>query len=283
MLVTSRYFFADPTADVCRRLVKAPLRGRRGSRRRDSRRRLPCADRIRETATCLPRRGREDRPAPPGSHDGHRAPYNDTPNDLPRALRDGVEGWRVERHGPVFSTWEIVHELPGRIRFRNRLIRRDAGRCAAIDAALARVAAASTVTSRTRSTATVLDPSRPEDGPPPPASRDPRSGAGRARARGRRTPLGRVDGEPARDDLGRGAYARRQGDAVVHARSSRSRGSPWAWPPSATTLYPPLRSAQRAGIGLRHARALQERRSGPSRRSTRSRSTRCWSSSRSRA
>ena len=53
------------------------------------------------------------------------------------ALGDGVEGWRVERYGPVFSTWEIVHELPGRIRFRNRLIRRDAVRFAAIDAALA--------------------------------------------------------------------------------------------------------------------------------------------------
>ena len=51
----------------------------------------------------------------------------------------GVEG-RVERDAAALPSWEIVHELPGRIRLRNQSIRGDAGRCAAIDGALARVA-----------------------------------------------------------------------------------------------------------------------------------------------
>ena len=65
-----------------------------------------------------------------------RPPYVNSPRDLPRAGAD--EGWRVERHGEVLSTWEIVHELPGRIRVRNRLIRRKPRRCAAIEGVLMR-------------------------------------------------------------------------------------------------------------------------------------------------
>jgi heavy metal translocating P-type ATPase len=141
MLVTSRYFFADPTADVCRRLARRLFEVKE----------VRAVDvhaagflaQIEYANGSVPRHvvvakiARHLRAVPNGHgvDDGHAV------GDLPPALGDGVEGWRVERHGPVLSTWEIVHELPGRIRLRNRLIRRDARRCAAIDATLARVTA----------------------------------------------------------------------------------------------------------------------------------------------
>ena len=55
----------------------------------------------------------------------------------------------------MLSTWEIVHELPGRIRFRNRLIRGKPGLCAAIDRALTRAPGVRRFTTNAR-TATVL-------------------------------------------------------------------------------------------------------------------------------
>ena len=94
--------------------------------------------------------------------EGGPAPYVNSPSDLPVALANPVEGWRVERHGPVLSTWEIVHELPGRIRFRNRLIRRKKQLCATIDAALMRAPGVDRYVTNPR-TATVLihhDPRR---------------------------------------------------------------------------------------------------------------------------
>ena len=55
----------------------------------------------------------------------------------------------------MLSTWEIAHELPGRIRFRNRLIRGQPGLCAAIDRALTRTPGVPPLTTNAR-TATVL-------------------------------------------------------------------------------------------------------------------------------
>jgi Cu2+-exporting ATPase len=86
-------------------------------------------------------------------HDGGPPPYLNSPADLP--LPAGHGGWRVERHGPVLSTWEIAHQLPARIRFRNRLIRGKPGLCAAIDRALARAPGVRRFTTNAR-TATVL-------------------------------------------------------------------------------------------------------------------------------
>jgi Cu2+-exporting ATPase len=45
----------------------------------------------------------------------------------------------VQRHGDLLSTWEIRHELPGRIRLRNRLIHGKKAVCAAVERALAHV------------------------------------------------------------------------------------------------------------------------------------------------
>lgn len=139
MLVTSRYFFADPTADVCRLLARRLFEVKEV--RVVDVHAAGCLAKIEYSNGSVPRHvviAKIARHLLAGPN-GHGVANGHTSRDLPPAVGDGVEGWRVERHGPVLSTWEIVHELPGRVRLRNRLIRRDARRCAAIDAALARV------------------------------------------------------------------------------------------------------------------------------------------------
>ena len=215
ILVTSRYFFADPAADVCRQFV-GRLFEVEEVRAVEIPGRLPGPDRVLERRRSPSRRGREDRPSPPGGVNGHRVRRGGAPRDLAAPSADRVDGWRVERHGPVLSTWQIVHELPGRIRFRNRLIRRDAGRCAAIDAALARVAAIHRHTTNPV-TATVLVHHDPTTVPRRRLLQIlDRALFGRAPA-GPPTPLasGQGTGVP---HLGRRARVRRQGDPVVAPR-----------------------------------------------------------------
>ena len=136
MHVTSRYFFADPTAEVCQQLIgrlfeveevrALEILPARAWAQIEYRNGLVSARSVVQKIARHLQNG----------HDGRRPPYVNSPRDLPRAGAD--EGWRVERHGEVLSTWEIVHELPGRIRVRNRLIRRNQRRCAAIEGVLMR-------------------------------------------------------------------------------------------------------------------------------------------------
>jgi heavy metal translocating P-type ATPase len=139
MRLTSRYFFADPKAEACQQFIGrifeveevwavqvmashawADVEYTNGV--------VPCRQVVEKISKHL-RNGTN------GAH-GVRAPYVNSTRDLPVAFADAAEGWRVERHGPVLSTWEIKHELPGRIRFRNRLIHRRKDMCDAIDRAL---------------------------------------------------------------------------------------------------------------------------------------------------
>jgi heavy metal translocating P-type ATPase len=139
MRLVSRYFFADPKAEPCQQFIGklfeveevraveilapravADIHYTNGV--------VPC----REVVAKISRHLRNGH----GTNGAGRAPYVNSTRDLPLAFADGVAGWRVERHGPVLSTWEIKHELPGRIRFRNRLIHRKKEMCDAIDRAL---------------------------------------------------------------------------------------------------------------------------------------------------
>ncbi|HXJ77775.1 MAG TPA: heavy metal translocating P-type ATPase [Candidatus Methylomirabilis sp.] len=134
--MTSRYLFADPAAAVCQRFV-ARLFEVAEVRAVEIRPARAWAE-IEYVNGLVPSRsvvGKIARHLRNGSG-GADPPYVNSPRDLPVAGADG--GWRVERHGPVLSTWEIVHELPDRIRVRNRLIRGKPGLCGAIEAALMR-------------------------------------------------------------------------------------------------------------------------------------------------
>jgi Cu2+-exporting ATPase len=153
LLVTSRYFFADPSADACRRFVGRLfgvaevcaieiLPARAGAQIDYRNGVVPGRTVVQKIARHLL-----------NGHDGGPPAYLNSPTDLPLAA--GRDGWRVERHGPVLSTWEIAHALPGRIRFRNRLIRGKPGLCAAIERALAQVPGVRRFTTNAR-TATVL-------------------------------------------------------------------------------------------------------------------------------
>jgi Cu2+-exporting ATPase len=121
--VVSRYFFADPRAEICRDFVQKlfEVEEVRAVEVRPS-----TASAHVEYAV-----GRAPSPdvlAKIGRHfqNGHglSAPSARSLDGLPLGLADGADGWRVERHGPLLSTWEIRHELPGRIRVRNRLLHR---------------------------------------------------------------------------------------------------------------------------------------------------------------
>jgi Cu2+-exporting ATPase len=136
MRLVSRYFFADPKADTCQQFlgkvfeveeVRAVeiLASGSWANIEYTNGVVPC----REVVAKISRHLRN-------GHEAVRAPYVNSLRDLPVAFADGAEGWRVERHGPVLSTWEIKHELPGRIRFHNRLIHRKREMCDAIDRAL---------------------------------------------------------------------------------------------------------------------------------------------------
>jgi Cu2+-exporting ATPase len=136
MRLVSRYFFADPRADACQQFlgkvfeveeVRAVeiLASGAWANIEYTNGVVPC----REVVDKISRHLRN-------GHDGGRPPYVNSLRDLPTAFADGAEGWRVERHGQVLSTWEIKHELPGRIRLRNRLIHRRREMCDAIDRAL---------------------------------------------------------------------------------------------------------------------------------------------------
>jgi Cu2+-exporting ATPase len=136
MRLISRYFFADPKADACQQFIGKifEVEEVRAIEILASRARahveytngvVPC----REVVAKISRHLRN-------GHDGVRAPYVNSPRDLPIAFAGGADGWRVERHGTILSTWEIKHELPGRIRLHNRLIHRRKDVCDAIDRAL---------------------------------------------------------------------------------------------------------------------------------------------------
>lgn len=136
MRLVSHYFFADPTADACQQFigkifeveeVRAVeiLASRAWAHVEYTNGVVPC----REVVAKISRHLRN-------GHDGPRAPCVNSPRDLPVAFADSAEGWRVERHGTVLSTWQITHELPGRIRFHNRLIHRKKDICNAIDRSL---------------------------------------------------------------------------------------------------------------------------------------------------
>ncbi len=136
MQLTSRYLFADPKGDACQQFIGRifEVEEVRAVEILASR----AWARIEYTNGVVPSRevlGKISRHLRNG-HSGVAAPYVNSPRDLPFAFADGDQGWRVERHGPVLSTWEITHELPGRIRFHNRLIHRKKEICAAIDRAL---------------------------------------------------------------------------------------------------------------------------------------------------
>jgi Cu2+-exporting ATPase len=136
MQLISRYFFADPKADACQQFIGKVfeveevraveiLASRASAQIEYTNGVVPCREVVEKISRHLQ-----------NGHHGFRAPYVNSPRDLPVAFADGDAGWRVERHGPVLSTWEIQHELPGRIRFRNRLIRRKKDICDSIDRSL---------------------------------------------------------------------------------------------------------------------------------------------------
>jgi cation transport ATPase len=56
------------------------------------------------------------------------------PEAVPRP--DGHAGVTVTRHGAVLTTWEVVHDGPGRLRLRNRAVRRDPALAWRVEAAL---------------------------------------------------------------------------------------------------------------------------------------------------
>ncbi len=164
MELVSRYFFADATAEPCRRLVARILEVAE-VRAIDV---VPSHARaeIEYVNGVVPWRqvvGKIARHLQNG-HDGVRAGFATSPRDLPVALVDGAMGWRVERHGRVLSTWEITHELPGRIRLRNRLIARRPPLCAAVERALLRTPGVERcrANSRTATALIVFDPGKIE-------------------------------------------------------------------------------------------------------------------------
>lgn len=136
MRLVSRYLFADPKAEVCQRFIgrifeveevrAVEILAQRG---------WAHVEYVKSSRQVIAKISRHLR----HGGNGGRAPYVNSPRDLPLAFAGGVEGWRVERHGAVLSTWEIKHELPGRIRFRNRLIHGKEDVCRAIDRSLTRV------------------------------------------------------------------------------------------------------------------------------------------------
>jgi Cu2+-exporting ATPase len=162
MRLTSRYFFADPASEVCRQFIGRVfeveevraievLASGASAQIEYTNGRVPHRTVVAKIASHLRNGG-----------NGGGAPPAGSPGTLPLAAADGAGGWRVERHGPVLSTWQIKHELPGRIRFRNRLIHRRRGLGAAIERALARVPGIERCRANTR-TATALvvfDPER---------------------------------------------------------------------------------------------------------------------------
>jgi heavy metal translocating P-type ATPase len=151
--VTSRYLFADPGGEVCRRFVGRlfEVEEVRAVEILPARAwaQIEYGNGLVPSRRVVEKIARHLRDGP----DGGRPPYVNSPRDLPGVSADG--GWRVERHGPVLSTWEIVHELPGRLRVRNRLIRDHAGVCGAIEAALMRAFGVDRCATSAR-TATVL-------------------------------------------------------------------------------------------------------------------------------
>jgi heavy metal translocating P-type ATPase len=155
IVIRSRDLFADSSADVCRQLVGRLFEVEEvravEMRAADAWAQIEYTNGHVPGAVIVQKIARRLSAGPGGAP----APYVNSPSDLPVTLADPVEGWRVERHGPVLSTWEVVHELPGRIRFRNRLIRRKKELCATIDAALVRVLGVDRYTTDPR-TATVL-------------------------------------------------------------------------------------------------------------------------------
>ena len=162
MRLVSRYFFGDPRAEACRQFIGRifeveevraveVLASRAQAHVEYVNGVVPCREVIAKISRHL-RHG----------ENGARAPYVNSPRDLPAALADRAEGWRIERHGQVLSTWEIRHELPGRIRFRNRLIRRQPALCGAIERALRRVLGVErhATSPHTATTLVVYDPGR---------------------------------------------------------------------------------------------------------------------------
>jgi allophanate hydrolase subunit 1 len=134
--VVSRYFFADPKAEACQLFIERIFEVEE-VRAVEILARRACAnvEYVKGAREAIAKISWHLR----NGDNGRRAPYMNSPRDLPLAFAGGVGGWRVERHGPVLSTWEITHELPGRIRFRNRLIHRKEDVCRAIDRSLTRV------------------------------------------------------------------------------------------------------------------------------------------------
>jgi heavy metal translocating P-type ATPase len=160
--IVSRYFFADSASDVCRRFVGRVLEVEEvraveivAARARAE---IEFANGVVPGHEVVEKISRQLR----NGHHGGPAPYRNSPADLPVALATEEEGWRVERHGPVLSTWEIRHELPGRIRLHNRLIHRKKHLCAAIGDALLRTVGVDryTTSPRTGSVLVVYDPTK---------------------------------------------------------------------------------------------------------------------------
>lgn len=135
MRLISRYFFADPKADACQLFIGKIFEveevraveifaSRAWAHVEYTNGVVPCREVVAKISRHL--------------QNGHgvRVPYVNSPRDLPVGFADNPEGWRVERHGTVLSTWQIKHEMPGRIRFHNRLIHRKKDICDAIDRSL---------------------------------------------------------------------------------------------------------------------------------------------------
>jgi heavy metal translocating P-type ATPase len=138
MELVSRYFFADATSEPCRQLIERLLQVEEvravdvvPSRARAEIEYVNGVVPWRQVVGKIARHLRN-------GHGSVGAAFTNSPRDLPLSLVDGGTGWRVERHGRVLSTWEVTHELPGRIRLRNRLIARRPPLCAAVERALLR-------------------------------------------------------------------------------------------------------------------------------------------------
>src|SRR5258708_33831644 len=108
--LTSRYFFADPKAEVCQQFIgkifeveevrSVEILAARASAQ------IECADGVVPGRHLVQKISRHLR----NGHDGARSPYVNSPRDLPVAPADAAEGRRIERHGPVRSTWRTKHK-----------------------------------------------------------------------------------------------------------------------------------------------------------------------------
>jgi heavy metal translocating P-type ATPase len=157
--LTSRYFFADPTREICRQLVAklfevADVRAveiltSRASAQIEYVNGVPDPEVV----------ARIGRHLTSGESLGTYAAALGEP---PLAFPEGADAWRIERHGRVLSTWEVRHALPGRIRLRSRLIRRAPELCRVIHRVLEQTSGVDlhTTSPRTATTLIVYDPAR---------------------------------------------------------------------------------------------------------------------------